>query len=164
MTGTWIVTGLASAVSLLGAAMVVRTKDLVHAVLWLALTLLGTAAAYAVLDAGFLAAIQVLLYTGGVITLMLFAVLLARRSSGAIPAGESVGKGAGAVFALLVFGLVASGVLRSELPTETAQGPDAKALGALFLGELMLPFETLSVLLLGAMVGAIVLARKKDEA
>ncbi len=160
---TWIVAGLASAVSLLGAGMVVRTKDLVHGVLWLALTLLGTAACYAVLDAGFLAAIQVLLYTGGVITLMLFAVMLARRGSGAIPAGDSVGQGTGALIAAAVFALVVGAVVRSDLATETGQGPDAQALGALFMTELVLPFEALSVLLLGAMVGAIVLARRTDE-
>lgn len=160
---TWIVVGLAAAVSLLSAVMVVRTKDLVHAVLWLALTLLGTAGMYAILDAGFLAAIQVLLYTGGVITLMLFGVLLSRRSGGVIPSGGSLGQGAGALLSAAVFGLVAVAVLRSDLSTETFPGPDAQQLGALFMTELVLPFEALSVLLLGAMVGAIVLARRTDQ-
>lgn len=159
----WLVFGAAGALSLLGALMVVRTKDLVHGVLWLAVALLGTAALYAVLDAGFLAAIQVLLYTGGVITLMLFAVLLARREPGAIPAGGSVGQGVGALLAALVFGVVAVAVTRSELPAATEAGPDTRALGELLLTELVLPFELLSVLLLGAMIGAIVLARRTDE-
>lgn len=160
--GTWLMFGLAGLSTVVGSAMVVRTRDLVHGVLWLAVALLGTAALYAVLNAGFLAAIQVLLYTGGVITLMLFAVLLARRTQGAIPTGGSVGTGAGALIALAFFGLVATSVLRTDLPKTPGEGPSAQELGAVLLGPLMLPFEAVSVLLLAAMIGAIVLARRTD--
>lgn len=160
--GTWLMFALAGLATLGAALMVVRTADLVHAVLWLALALLGTSALYAVLNAGFLAAIQVLLYTGGVITLMLFAVLLARRTQGEIPTGGSTGVGVGATLALLVFGLVATAVLRSDLPQVAGPGPSAVELGAALLGPLMLPFEAVSVLLLAAMIGAIVLARRAD--
>lgn len=161
--GGWIAFGVAGLGTLLSAAMVVRTKDLVHGVLWLALTLLGTSALYAVLDAGFLAAIQVLLYTGGVITLMLFAVLLARRDPGAIPSGGSEGQGVAALLSLAVFAVVATGVLRTQdLPQTQGAGTSIQRLGELMLTELLLPFEAVSVLLLAAMIGAIVLARKAD--
>ena len=73
-----------TATLLLGSAfLVVTTRDLVRAVLWLAVTLVFTAIAYIQLRADMLAAIQIMLYTGGVITLMLFAVLLTwRRDEG----------------------------------------------------------------------------------
>ena len=164
--GTWLIFALAGLATLVAALMVVKTQDLVHAVLWLAVALLGTSALYAVLNAGFLAAIQVLLYTGGVITLMLFAVLLARRTQRAgptaIPTGGSTGTGTGAALALLFFGLVATTVLRADLPSVPGPGPSAVELGAVLLGPLMLPFEAVSVLLLAAMIGAIVLARRTD--
>lgn len=159
----WAVFGVVGLATLVAAAMVVRTTDLVHAVLWLALALLGTSALYAVLDAGFLAAIQILLYTGGVITLMLFAVLLARRDPGAIPTGGSENQGVGALIAIASFAVVAAGILRTtDLPTDLSAGTSIQRLGEVLLVDLMLPFEAISVLLLAAMIGAIVLARKVD--
>ena len=62
-----------------GSIQVIRCRDLVHGVLWLAFTLMSTAATFAYLDAGFVAGIQVMLYTGGVVILMLFAVMLTKR-------------------------------------------------------------------------------------
>lgn len=159
----WVLFGALAGTALGAAGMVVRTDDLVHAVLWLAVALLATAGLYATLDAGFLAAIQVLLYTGGVITLMLFAVLLSRHGSQGVPAGPRSGG--------LRAGLAAGGVLVLVLAAITrdagaAGGPpvglDPQALGAVLLGAHLLPFEVLSVLLLAAMIGAIVLARRKE--
>jgi len=148
--------------TLSAAVMVVRAEDLVRGVLWLAVTLLGTAGLYATLDAGFLAAIQVLLYTGGVITLMLFAVLLTRRREGPIPAGGVHRPVAGALAAATFFALVAFAVLRTDGLPARAGRVDPRALGLLLTSDLALPFEALSLLLLAGMVGAIVLARRQD--
>ena len=160
--GAWLVFAVLGLIVFASALMVVRTADLVHGVLWLALALLGTAGLYAALDAGFLAAIQVLLYTGGVITLMLFAVLLARHKEGAIPTGGSVGQGSAGLISAAVFGLITASIVHAQLPTGPGGGPDARALGVVLLKDLVLPFEALSVLLLGAMIGAIVLSRRTD--
>ncbi len=161
--GAWILFGVLSAVLIGGAVMVVRARDLVHIVLWLALTLIGTAVVYVALQADFLAAAQVLLYTGGVITLMLFAVMLTRRLQGAaITLERTATRTRGLLVGLSVFGIVVASVARSgasqrTLPPMTA---DSQALGELFLTRLMLPFEVLSLLLLAAMIGAVVLARR----
>jgi len=160
--GAWLVFAGVGLVVFGAALMVVRTSDLVHGVLWLALALLGTAGLYAALDAGFMAAIQVLLYTGGVITLMLFAVLLARHKEGIIPAGGSVGQGSAGLISAAIFGLITASVVHAKLPTGPGGGPDTRALGVVLLKDLVLPFEALSVLLLGAMIGAIVLSRRTD--
>lgn len=160
--GAWLAFGLI-AVALLGAAvMVVSSRDLVRGVLWLAVALLTTAVAYVVLHADFLAAAQVLLYTGGVVTLMLFAVMLTRRLSGArVEVVRGQGGARGPIVAVLLFALLATTLVRAP-PLVGAPVPsptDTQGLGALFLTELVLPFELLGMLLLAAMVGAIVLAR-----
>lgn len=158
----WLFFGVLAAITLTAAVMVVRSPDLVRAVLWLSVTLVGTAGLYITLDAGFLAAIQVLLYTGGVITLMLFAVMLARREPGAIPAGITDQPLRAGAAGLALFGLVAVTLTQGGAHTGAPLQLDTQALGAVLLGPLALPFEVLSVLLLAAMIGAIVLARRKD--
>ncbi|MFZ5479820.1 MAG: NADH-quinone oxidoreductase subunit J [Myxococcota bacterium] len=158
----WISFGGLGAAVLVSAVQAVRAREPVHAVLWLALVLLGTAGLYVALDAGFLAAVQVLLYTGGIVTLMLFAVLLVR----ATPEREGPLGTTGPLRALLpaagLFAILAAAVLRTSLPGEPKPMADAKTLGRLIVGDLALPFEALSLLLLAAMIGAIVLARRKD--
>lgn len=158
----WFFFVLFAAPTLWGAVQAVRSPDLVHVVLWLALTLLGTAGLYATLDAGFLAAIQVLLYTGGVITLMLFAVLLARRMGGSIPAGGHVDVARAGAGVAAFAAVVGATLLRQPAVEGAAEAPTPAALGAVVMNDLALPFEALSVLLLAAMVGAIVLSRRKD--
>jgi len=160
----WILFVLVAFGTLVSAVMVVRTADLVRAVLWLAASLVATAGLYALLDAGFLAAMQLLLYTGGIITLMMFAVMLVRRGPEAPTAGLIANPGRALLASLAVFGLVAFTVVEARLPAAPGAGgsPGAKLLGQVLLGPLALPFEALSVLLLAAMVGAIALARRKD--
>jgi len=153
------------AIALLGSASrVVTARNLVHTVLWLGLTLAVTAVVYIMLAAPFLAAIQIILYTGGVLTLMLFGVMLTHRDEGFVavqnPSGRIV---AGALLAAGVFAMLAGAILRTPaLPTEMTAAVRTDELGAAFLTEHVLAFEVLSVLLLVAALGAIVLARRKD--
>lgn len=163
--GAWLAFMVIAAVLVGAALMVVLSRDLVHTVLWLALGLVFTAVAYVALAADFLAAAQILLYTGGVVTLMLFAVMLTRRLQGAaIAVPAMLGGFRGPLVAAATFGLVASAILRSpQAGPAPAMQADTQALGKLVLTDLLLPFEALSVLLLAAMVGAIVLARRDSR-
>ena len=151
----------AGAVVLAAAVVVVSTRDLVRAVLALGAALAGTAILYALLDAPYLVAIQLLLYVGGVITVLVFSVLLTRR-----PTDEAVridrGRTWPAVIAALAFAVpVGAAILRAELPA--AGAPETTAsVGMRFVTEHVLAFETLSAVLLVAMVGAIVLARRRS--
>lgn len=153
------------AASLVGSAfMAVTTKNLVRSVLWLALALFCTAALYVTLEADFLASMQVILYTGGVITLMLFTVMLTDEMHRVDRASVSSRRLIGGLLGACMFGAIASVVWTSELP---AMAPEvttvtAKAIGRSFLTEHLLAFEALSMLLLAAIVGAIVLARRRD--
>jgi NADH-quinone oxidoreductase subunit J len=155
-----------AAVMLVSAFRVVTAKNLVHGVLWLALTLSTTAVLFVSLDAAFLAGIQLLLYTGGVITLMLFGVMLTRRHDGLNIDNESAARRRlpGFVVAAALFALLVAATVETEAP-ERQGSPDpvtAQQIGESFLTQHLLAFEVLSLLLLAAMIGAIVLARRRD--
>ncbi len=157
--------GLVAAVLLYSALRVVSDENLVHTVLWLGVTLATTAAAYVLLHAPFLAAIQIILYTGGALTLMLFGVMLTQRVESVEVPNAAAGQGRAAVVAALLFGVIAAAVVKTPgLPDSPPIDVPVRALGKSFLTTHLLAFEVLSVLLLTAMVGAIVLARKADPA
>lgn len=149
---------------MLGAGfLAVTTRNLVHSVLWLAITLVATAGLYALLDASFMAAIQVILYTGGVITLILFGVMLTDQGNGPGSTNDSQRRPAAALAALAIFGLMSAAIWQGGLrPAAEATFVGAKEIGRSFLTTHLLAFEALSILLLAAMLGAIVLARRND--
>jgi NADH-quinone oxidoreductase subunit J len=157
--------GIIAACLLLSALFVVGSKNLVRSVLWLAITLATTAALFVFLGATFLAGIQILLYTGGVITLMLFGVMLTRRHEGVFVENETSPsrRVPAALMAAAVLGVIAGATYRTpNLPTSPGRAPTTEEIGRSFLTEHLLAFEVLSILLLAAMIGAIVLARKLD--
>jgi len=156
----------ATAVLAVSAIYVTTGKNLVHSVLMLALLLFGTAVLFVILEAPFLAGIQVMLYAGGVVTLMLFAIMLTRRSSGVSIANETIlarrlpaALLCGALFALLCWAIANT----QEFPDGGDTTLATKRLGILLFTEQALSFEVLGVLLLAATIGAIVLARKRDH-
>lgn len=158
--GFWIV----AAVTVVSALYVVRCANLIHAVLWLALTLLGTAVLFALLDAPFLAGVQVLTYVGGVVTLMIFGVMLTQRHDGTVAVASNVRNLRGAAAAIALCTVLFFAVATSELPAEAAaDAPTTAELARSLLDEHLIAFEVLSLLLLAAIVGAVVLARRKDD-
>lgn len=157
--------GLVAAVMLLSALRVVTTDNLVHTVLWLAITLASTAAAFVMLDAPFMAAIQLILYTGGILTLMLFGIMLTQRDQGVTVPNDASGRAKGVITAAALFGIMSAAVVETKsYPTAGRVNVPVEALGRSVLTEHLLAFEVLSILLLAVMVGAIVLARHKDHA
>ncbi len=157
--------GVVSWCLLLSALFVVGSRNLVHAVLWLAVTLLMTAVLFVTMQAPFVAGIQVLLYAGGVITLMLFGVMLTRRHERVeIEAETSTRRRVpAAVLATGMFVLLATALSRTPpLPAREGASVTTDEIGRSFLTGNVLAFEVLSVLLLAAMIGAIVVARRRD--
>jgi NADH-quinone oxidoreductase subunit J len=132
-------------------------------VLWLAVTLLGTAVLYALLHAAFLAGVQVLTYVGGVVTLMIFGVMVTRKHEGSTVPIDATNTVRGALAALAFFGVVATAIFRTDLssllPVET---PTTQDLALSLLDPYLIAFEVASVLLLAAIVSAVVLARRRD--
>jgi NADH-quinone oxidoreductase subunit J len=154
--------GVVAACLLLSALFVIRATNLVHAVLWLGVTLGATAVLYAMMGASFLAGVQVLLYVGGVVTLMIFGVMLTRRHDGLAVPAERTSRARGALVAAALFGVLAAAVSKSELPAAAAAEVTTGAIGVSMLTTHILAFEVLSLLLLAAIIGAIVIARKRD--
>ncbi len=152
-----------AAIILVCAVFVVRSKNLIHAVLWLALTLLGTAALYAMLDSPFLAGVQVLTYVGGIVTLMIFGVMVTRRHEGTESAADSVSPDKGFIAAFALFSVLELAIWKTPFPTTPAPPTASVAeLSQALLGRHLLSFEAASLLLLAAIVGAVVLARRRD--
>ena len=154
-----------AAVLIYSALRVASDGNLVHTVLWLGVLLATTAAAYVLLGAPFLATIQLILYTGGALTLMLFGVMLTGRHAGVTVPNDSRPGGGALILAAGMFGVLAAAIMGTKgLPASPYVPVSTRALGASFLTEHLLAFEVLSILLLVAMVGAIVIARKSDPA
>lgn len=156
------------AVVVLGASLgVVLARNLFHSVLWLALALVGTAGLFLLLHAEFLAAVQVLLYAGGVVTIVVFAIMLTERLVGSSITQTNRGIVAGAVAAAAVFVGVAGTILRAGLRAGRPMTPPTSELSTATLGravltEWVLAFEVLGLLLLAALLGALYLARTEE--
>ena len=152
-------------IATLGAALVtVTTRQLVHAALWLIVALGGLAVEYLLLTAEFIAWVQVLIYVGSVVVLLLFGLMLTRAPIGRSPDADSENRWAALAVALASAGTLVWVVVDAFRTTwieldGPAQG-STKATGAFLFRHWVLPFEALSVLLLAALVGAIVLSRK----
>jgi NADH-quinone oxidoreductase subunit J len=150
-----------AALTLGSAGVVAFSKNIIHSTLALLGTFLGIAGLYITLSADFLAATQILVYVGGTLTLILFAVMLTSRIEEMKVSNPSanlpVAFGLVAVL-LAVLGNVAT---RTAWPSQARSAiPSTAKLGHAFLGEYLLPFELGSVVLLGALIGAVVLARR----
>jgi NADH:ubiquinone oxidoreductase subunit 6 (subunit J) len=153
------------AIVLVGSALaVVLSKNLFHAVLWLALALTGTAGVFLMLDAEFLAAVQLLLYAGGIITIVVFAIVVTERLVGERITQTNMRIGGGALIAAVLLGFIVSVVRRSPLPATRPEMPGdlTRVLGQAVLTRYVLPFELLAVVMLVGMLGAIYFARPED--
>ena len=152
-------------VLLVGSALaVVLSKNLFHAVLWLALALTGTAGIFLLLNAEFLAAVQLLLYAGGIITIVVFAIVVTERLVGERLSQTSRGVVSGGLVAIALLVTIVNTLMQRELPsTPLPQLSDiTRLMGEQVLTTFVLPFELLALLMLVAMLGAIYFARPED--
>ena len=153
------------AVVLVGSALaVVLSKNLFHSVLWLALALTGTSGVFLLLEAEFLAAVQLLLYAGGIVTIVVFAIVVTERLVGERITQTNRRITAGAVTSLALIALVVNAILRQPLATarEPLTADLTRTIGESVLTRFVLPFELLGVLMLAAMLGAVYFARPED--
>ena len=146
------------------ALAVVLSTNLFHAVLWLALALTGTAGIFLLLDAEFLAAVQLLLYAGGIITIVVFAIVVTERLVGERLSQTNRRIGAGAVVSAAMLVAIVSSLLRQPLDLANAALPEntTQAIGEAVLTRFVVPFELLALLMLAAMLGAIYFARPEE--
>lgn len=159
IVGFWV-----AAVVLVAASLaVVLTPNLFHAVLWLALALVATGGVFLLLDSPFLFAVQLLLYAGGVVTIVVFAIMLTERL-----VGESIRQTSryifnGAVLAAAVFVGIGGFLLQAgALPPAAATGDQVRDLGRALVGPYAATLQLLGVLLVAALLGAVYFARTED--
>jgi NADH:ubiquinone oxidoreductase subunit 6 (subunit J) len=153
-----------SLVTLGAAVMVVTSRSLFHSALWLILAFFGIAAIFILLNAEFLAVVQVLIYIGAISTLIIFAIMLSRNVMDLKGRRFNEQWGVVAGFSVLLFVVLLALLTRVSWPvTAESVPPDAIArLGEAFVGPYVVPFEVASVLLVVAMIGAIIIARERE--
>ncbi|MER6257224.1 NADH-quinone oxidoreductase subunit J [Streptomyces sp. NPDC001584] len=161
----FVLVGLAT----LGAALVtVTTKQLVHAALWLVVALGGIAVEYLLLTAEFIAWVQVLIYLGSVVVLLLFGLMLTKAPIGRSPDADSgnrwIAIGVAVVAAVSLVWVVVDAFRTTWIDLDGPVQGSTKVSGEILFQHWVLPFEALSVLLLAALIGAIVLSRRNDPA
>ena len=170
MTGIKIIFIIVAAVTLSSAVMVVRARRMMHAALWLVLTLLGVAVLYGTLQAGFYTIVQILVYIGAISILIIFAIMLTRNmmtSTGSQlirqwPLAAVVAAGMFIVLVVILSGWSGWNVPLTELPAE-AEGIAEFGKALVDPHGYVIPFEVASVLLLAALVGAVYVAAGRKE-
>jgi NADH-quinone oxidoreductase subunit J len=160
MSGEEIAFGLLALVGTVSAVRLVTAKNVVHAALYLVVTLAMVGGTYLLLAAEFVAFVQVLIYVGAIVVLLLFSLMLTRAPIGR----EALDNQQRGVSVLVALGVLAGlGFLLQDafggeridpIPTTTSE------VGSSIFSLFVLPFEVVSVLLLAALIGAVVLARK----
>lgn len=145
------------------AAGVAFSRNIVYSAFALLGTLFGVAALYVFLGADFVAGAQFLIYIGGVLVLILFAVMLTHRIAEVAGSNRAAGQGAAFVVVGVAAAIVGRAIFTSRWPVVEAlpDTPTTHAIGDGFLGPYVLPFELASFVLLAVLVGAIVVSRKE---
>ncbi len=161
-----------SAFTLAAGIMVVTVKNIIHSALWLIASFFTVAAMYLLMEAEFIAIVQVLIYVGAISILILFAIMLTRHVT-----GEGVRQlykrwwiallVAAALFGLLIAPTVVNYSWNTVPPAVADQATTISSsvqIGTAFMREYLLPFEIVSVLLLVALIGAAMIVRRRKEA
>jgi NADH-quinone oxidoreductase subunit J len=155
--------GIIAAGMIVGALRVVTTNNVVHAALWLVVVLGGAAALYLLLAAEFVAVTQILVYIGAVTVLFLFGTMLTRARIGREGGLNTPQRAVGVVVGLAIAGVIGYVLIDAfgddQLPADPLISSNQQISDAIF-GPYLLPFWALSFVLLAAVIGAIVLARK----
>jgi len=158
-----VVFAVVAALIAFAAVRLVTTRNVVHGALYLLFVLAGAAVLFLLFLAEFVAWVQVLVYIGAVVVLLLFGLMLTRAPIGRT-ALDSQTRPLAAVVALAIFGITSTIVWRafSGQTIHFGKPSNVEALGSAIFTHYVLPFEVVSVVLLAALVGAVVLARKED--
>jgi NADH:ubiquinone oxidoreductase subunit 6 (subunit J) len=151
-------------VLVISALAVVTSTNLFHAVLWLALALTGTAGIFLLLNAEFLAAVQLLLYAGGVVTIVVFAIVVTERLVGERITQTNRRIVGGAIVSLALVAVLVNSIWQQPLAlTRPPMAGDlTRTVGERVLTQFVLPFELLAMLMLAALLSAIYFARPED--
>ena len=156
---------LFAGITLGSAFVVVGSRNILRSAVALLFTFFGVAGLYVLLSADFLAATQLLIYVGGILILILFAVMLTQKIGLVSVTNQSQSVMVGLLSASFLAALLLAVISRTPWAEKTpASGePTTTGIGNLLLTDFLLPFEIVSMLLVAALVGAVVLAKREEE-
>lgn len=154
-----------SALSILSALMMVTSRNPVHSVLWLILVFFAISGHYILMNAQFLAIVNMIVYAGAIMVLFLFVIMLMNMNADTEPQKNKWMKIAGTIGSGSLLLVLIAALRDSELRGRTLEGPEGtiglvKELGAVLFTDYVVPFEISSVLFLSAMVGAVLIGKK----
>ena len=155
--------GIIAAMMVFGAIRVVTTSNVVHAAVYLVMVLAGAAAQFILLGAEFVAVTQVMVYIGAIVVLFLFGIMLTRAPMQGTekPSRDNwiVGLGTSLTMLCVLIYVLVDGFSGDKLPADLMP-TDTRAVSDAIFSVYLVPFEVISVLLLAALIGAIVIARR----
>lgn len=170
MTAMQLIFIVTAIVTLWAAIMVVTARNLIHSALWLILALFGVAVFYVLLNAGFFAVVQVVVYIGAIAILFIFAAMLTRRLMQDVGPQTNRGWWIGALIGIGLFAGITTVLLlwpgiTTSLPSITNPSAIIPRLGQALVSPdgYLIPFELASVLLVAAMIGAIYVSLEKKR-
>lgn len=166
MTAEFIAFFILSVCAIGGAVFMINLTKVMHMAIALAFTFLSIAGIYFLLNAEFLAVVQILIYTGAITILMIFGIMLTKHRLEEKKTKRIVSDVQGLTLSLLLFGIIMWTVYQLPIGTEPdsqIQASNVADLGELIFTQYVIPFELTSVLLLVALVGAILLAKREEK-
>jgi NADH-quinone oxidoreductase subunit J len=161
-----------AALTIAGALGILFTKNILYAAFCLLLTFLGVAALYVLAGADLLAIVQIMIYVGGVLVLMIFGIMLTSKTTDKYLPSPSHNRIAGALAGLGLFGLLITAILRvnfaslawinkAEQTGKAVQESTVAGIGIHLMTDFVLPFEVAGILLMVALIGAAYIAGRK---
>jgi len=169
MTSNQFMFLLFSAVIVIFSILTVTSRRILRAATYLLFVLVSTAGLYFLLKFNFLAAIQLTLYAGGIVVLIIFSILLTSHIAERLPTAGLMKKWPAALVALLGAALCITVILQFQFPgaVENTEPTNIRLIGESLINYgrygYALPFEVISILLLAGMIGAIILAKKRKD-
>ena len=144
------------------AVVVVGSSQLIYSAVALLFTFIGVAGLYIFLWADFIGVVQIVIYVGGILILVIFGIMLTNKITSVRISHTSVQRGAGAAVVFILFILLVTMILKTPWLEIAAVEPvqTVASIGKMLMIDYLLPFEITSVLLLGALIGAAMLARR----
>lgn len=166
MTVEYLAFFILSVFAIGGSVFMINLSKVMHMALALAFTFLSVAGLYFLLDAEFLAVVQILIYTGAITVLMIFGIMLTKHREESKNSKHPVRDRLAFLIVALFFGIILLTIYQVPIDQVTdspIQGSNVEQLGELLFKNFVIPFELISILLLVALIGAILLAKKEEK-
>jgi NADH-quinone oxidoreductase subunit J len=164
-TGEFVAFFALAVCAIVGAVLAIHFTKVVHTALSLAFTFIALAGLYVLLEAEFIAFVQVLLYVGAITILMIFGIMMTKHDDEGHAPPRPLLETLAAIGCLCLFGILFYGIRNANFPTESAPfvGDNTRVIGKALFTQYAIPFELVSVLLTVAFIGAIALAKREED-